>query len=99
MRFRVPGGRRRGVIRIAGGATLVDEQEPEDPGSFDALLAGLVSSPRNDALLGRTSFRGASIAVIQDRVVIGSDRLRLTIEQRRQPRPDRRLFEARSSER
>ena len=92
MMFRVPGGRQRGVIRIAGGATLAAEQagmvvtdrEGEaEPDSLDALLADLVSAPRNDALIGRASFRRAPIVLIQDRVVLGSDRLRLTIARRR----------------
>ena len=65
MSFRVPGGRRRGVIQIAGGATLAAEQaedgevEPAAPDSLDALLADLVSAPRNDALIGQASFRRA----------------------------------------
>ena len=89
MSFRVPGGRRRGVIQIAGGATLAAEQaedgevEPAAPDSLDALLADLVSAPRNDALIGRASFRRVPIVLIQDRVVLGSDRLRLTIARRR----------------
>ena len=89
MSFRVPGGRQRGVIRIAGGATLAAEQagdgevEAAAPDSLDALLADLVSAPRNDALIGRASFRRAPIVLIQDRVVLGSDRLRLTIARRR----------------
>ena len=89
MSFRVPGGRRRGVIQIAGGATLAAEQaedgevEPAAPDSLDALLADLVSAPRNDALIGRASFRRAPIVLIEDRVVLGSDRLRLTIARRR----------------
>jgi len=92
MSFRVPGGRRRGVIQIAGGATLAaeqagvvgtDEEGEAEPDSLDALLADLVSAPRNDALIGRASFRRAPIVLIQDRVVLGSDRLRLTIARRR----------------
>jgi hypothetical protein len=93
MSFRVPGGRRRGVIQIDGGAALAAEAEAEvvstdeegeaEPDSLDALLADLVSVPRNDALIGRASFRRAPIELIQDRVVLGSDRLRLTIERRR----------------
>ena len=58
MSFRVPGGRRRGVIQIAGGAALAAEEEAEaevvgeegegkaEPDSLDALLADLVSAPR-----------------------------------------------------
>ena len=53
------------------------------PDSLDALLADLVSAPRNDALIGQASFRRAPIVLIQDRVVLGSDRLRLTIARRR----------------
>ncbi len=85
MSFRVTGQRRRGVIQIAGGATLVDEDEggEAEPDSLDALLANLVSAPRNDALIGRASFRRVPIVLIQDRVVLGSDRLRLTIARRR----------------
>ena len=92
MSFRVPGGRRRGVIRIAGGATLAaeqagvvgtDEEGEAEPDSLDALLADLVSAPRNDALIGRASFRRAPIVLIEDRVVLGSDRVRLTIARRR----------------
>ncbi|MGH8567641.1 MAG: hypothetical protein ACREXU_06385, partial [Gammaproteobacteria bacterium] len=89
MSFRVSGGRRRGVIQIAGGAALadedaeVDEELEAEPDSLDALLAGLVSAPRNDVLIGRASFRCAPIVLIQDRVVLGSDRLRLTIARRR----------------
>jgi hypothetical protein len=47
------------------------------------VLADLVSAPRNYALIGRASFRRAPILLIQDRVVLGSDRLRLTIARRR----------------
>jgi hypothetical protein len=92
MSFRVPGGRRRGVIQITGGAALAAEEagvvgeegEGEaEPDSLDALLADLVSAPRNDALIGRASFRRAPIVLIEDRVVIGSGRLRLTIARRR----------------
>ncbi|MGH8586489.1 MAG: SpoIVB peptidase S55 domain-containing protein [Gammaproteobacteria bacterium] len=94
MSFRVPGGRRRGVIQIAGGATLAAEEagvvgedgegEGEaEPDGLDALLVDLVSAPRNDALIGRASFRRAPIVLIEDRVVLGSDRLRLTIARRR----------------
>ena len=92
MRFRIPGGRPRGVIRIAGGATLAseeagvvltDEEGAAEPDSLDALLADLVSAPRNDALIGRASFRRAPVVLIEDRVVLGSDRLRLTIARRR----------------
>ena len=84
MSFRVPGGRRRGVIQIAGGATLAaeqagvvgtDEEVEAEPDSLDALLADLVSAPRNDALIGRASFRRAPIVLIEDRVVLGSDRV------------------------
>jgi SpoIVB peptidase S55 len=91
MSFRVPGGRQRGVIQIAGGAALAAEAEAElvsdeegeaEPDSLDALLADLVSAPRNDALIGRASFRRAPIVLIQDRIVLGSDRLRLTIARR-----------------
>ena len=57
--------------------------EAAAPDSLDALLADLVSAPRNDALIGRASFRRAPIVLIEDRVVLGSDRLRLTIAQRR----------------
>jgi hypothetical protein len=90
--FRVPGGRQRGVIQIAGGVALAAEAEAElvsdeegeaEPDSLDALLADLISAPRNDALIGRASFRRAPIVLIQDRVVLGSDRLRLTIARRR----------------
>ena len=89
MSFRVPGGRQRGVIQITGGATLAAEQaedgevEPAAPDSLDALLADLVSAPRNDALIGLASFRRSPIVLIEDRVVLGSDRVRLTIAQRR----------------
>ncbi|MGQ0595263.1 MAG: SpoIVB peptidase S55 domain-containing protein [Gammaproteobacteria bacterium] len=88
MSFRVSGGRRSGVIQIAGGAALADEDAGEgegeaEPDSLDALLADLVSAPRNDALIGRASFRRSPIVLIQDRVVLGSDRLRLTIARRR----------------
>ncbi|MGH8563272.1 MAG: SpoIVB peptidase S55 domain-containing protein [Gammaproteobacteria bacterium] len=92
MRFPVPGGRQRGAIQIVGGATLASEEagavvedgEGEaEPDSLDALLADLVSAPRNDALIGRASFRRAPIVLNEDRVVLGSDRLRLTIARRR----------------
>jgi hypothetical protein len=80
------------MIRIVGGAALAVEQAAmagtdgeaaAEPDSLDALLAGLVSAPRNDALIGRASFRRAPIVLIEDRVVLGSDRLRLTIARRR----------------
>lgn len=90
MSFRVPGGRRRGMIQIAGGAALAgeeagveDEEGEAGPDSLDALLADLVSAPRNDALIGHASFRRTPIVLIEDRVVLGSDRLRLTIARRR----------------
>ncbi len=92
MSFRVPGGPGRGVIQIAGGATLAAEEAgvvgedgamESEPDSLDALLADLVSAPRNDALIGRASFRRAPVVLIEDRVVLGSDRLRLTIARRR----------------
>ncbi|MCA1853802.1 MAG: hypothetical protein LC647_15840 [Beggiatoa sp.] len=47
------------------------------------VLADLASAPRNDALIGRASFRHGPILLIQDRVVLGFDRLRLTIARRR----------------
>ena len=50
-------------------------REPAEPDSLDALLADLVSAPRNDALIGRASFRRAPIVLIEDRVVLGSDRV------------------------
>ncbi len=91
MRFRIPGGSRRGVIRITGGADGVgdgpdpfeDEPEEETASGFDALLAELAGDRRNDALIGRTSFRSSPIVRIQDRIVTGSDRLRLKIARRR----------------
>ena len=46
--------------------------EAAEPDSLDALLADLVSAPRNDALMGRAKFRRAPIVPIQDRVVLGS---------------------------
>jgi hypothetical protein len=92
MSFRAPGGRSRAVIQIAGGAALAaeeagmvstDEEGEAGPDSLDALLADLVSAPRNDALIGRASFRRAPVVLIEDRVVLGSDGLRLTIARRR----------------
>ncbi len=91
MHFRIPSGPRRGTIRIVGGADLAEDEaeefgeESEDgtgPSNLDALLADLVSTPRNDALIGRASFRRSAIVRIEDRVVTGSDRLRLSIGRR-----------------
>lgn len=85
LRFRVRGGRREGVIRIVGGRDLAEsaQEEAQEPQSLDGLLAGLAGIPRNDALIGLASFRRSPIVLVQDRIVVGSDRLRLRIAPRR----------------
>jgi hypothetical protein len=65
-----PDRRRRDSGRRKGGGGGDGREGEAELDSLDALLANLVA-PRNDALIGRTTFRRAPIVLIEDRVVLG----------------------------